>query len=209
MKLSIQLSSMSLILLMGLVLGILLLADIREHRGAVVTTPQAGTADRVVAKEFVLTDDNGNTRARIGMNETGSPCMQLFDRQGHQRAQLRLNEDDIPSLRLYDDQGALRSVMGFSLKDQQPKFLLFDESGRGTPLKLEDDEMQLDNYLDDDVVRKGQWLYPSLHYQLPPPAYEYDSPYSIHIDGHTEVLRVPQTWATPEPDHSDSSSDGN
>jgi len=113
-------------------LAALILQDVsvrHAHHG--VYGKGVATTDRVIAKEFVLVDDNGNTRARIGMNDKDAPTLQLLDRSGQTRAQLRLNQNDVPSLRLYDEQGRVRNVMGFTLNDMNPSFVTFDNNGTG------------------------------------------------------------------------------
>ena len=132
MKVTLHLSSTALITVVGLIVALLLVTDIFAHRAApqvMTQTPAAG--DRVIAKEFVLQDDSGRTRARIAMNEYDAPCLQMFDRNGQPRAQLRLNRDDVPSLRLYDEKGKLRSVNGFVLGMMEPGLILFDDFGSG------------------------------------------------------------------------------
>jgi len=127
MKLTVRLSNTGVLAIIGVIIAILLAADIFSRPHVVV----APATDRVTAKEFVLTDDSGQTRARIAMNEYGSPCFQLLDKQGQTRAQLRLNRNDVPSLRLYDVQGRARSITGFTLDDMQPSLVMFDENGNG------------------------------------------------------------------------------
>ena len=134
MKFTVRLSSVSVVAFVGLVLALLVLADLHAHRGS-YTPGVSSSAERIVTKEFVLVDDEGRTRARIGMNDSDSPSLQLFDHSGQQRAQIRLNKDDVPSLRLYDDNGRLRSVTGFCLNDQTPQFIQFDENGSGHALQ--------------------------------------------------------------------------
>ncbi len=133
MKFRIHLTNPAIFAMLWLALSALVLHDIMLRRAA---PPMAVSSDavseRVVTKEFVLVDDNGNTRARIGMNDqTNAPSVQLFDAQGQQRAQLRLNKNDVPSLRLYDNNGNVKSVMGFTLNDMQPSYVTFDNAGVG------------------------------------------------------------------------------
>lgn len=129
MKLTVRCSNTGVLAIIGLAIAILLATDIFT-RPRTVSAPVA-SSDKVVAKEFCLTDDNGRTRARIAMNEYGAPCLQLFDKQGQTRAQLRLNKSDVPSLRLYDAAGRARSITGFTLDDMQPSLVMFDENGNG------------------------------------------------------------------------------
>jgi len=138
MKLSVRLSNAGMMSIIGLVIAVLLLTDIGAHREHVVVMPgvqsSSGVTEKVVTKEFVLVDDNGNQRARIGMNDVDGPALQLFDKHGQQRAMLRLNKDDVPSLRLYNEDGKLRSVTGFNLNTMEPQFILFDDNGNGRPV---------------------------------------------------------------------------
>ena len=125
-----HLNNAAIFAVMWVALSGLVLHDISlRHPGSGVGT---SVSDRVVTKEFMLVDDNGVTRARIGMmDKTNAPSVQLFDAAGAQRAQLRLNKDDVPSLRLYNGEGNLKSVVGFTLNDMQPTFVTFDANGVG------------------------------------------------------------------------------
>lgn len=162
MKLSVRLSNAGMLSIIGMVIAVLLLTDISTHRERVVMMPgiqtSPGVTDKVVTKEFVLVDDNGNQRARIGMNDVSGPALQLFDKHGQQRAMLRLNKDDVPSMRLYDEDGKLRSVTGFNLNTMEPQFILFDNDGNGRPVN----NIGIDGiptlsglYRDEDIARNG------------------------------------------------------
>ncbi len=133
MKFRIHLTNPAIFAMLWLALSALVLHDIMLRRAAPpMTVSNDAVSERIVTKEFVLVDDNGNTRARIGMNDqTNAPSVQLFDAQGQQRAQLRLNKNDVPSLRLYDNMGNVKSVMGFTLNDMQPSYVTFDNAGVG------------------------------------------------------------------------------
>ena len=99
MKLSVRLSNAGMMSIIGLVIAVLLLTDVSARREHVVVMPGMQTSpvvtDKVVTKEFVLVDDNGNERARVGMNDVNGPALQLFDKNHQQRAMLRLNKDDL------------------------------------------------------------------------------------------------------------------
>lgn len=125
-----HLNNAAIFAVMWVALSALVLHDISlRHPGSGGGT---SVSERVVTKEFMLVDDNGVTRARIGMvDKTNAPSVQLFDAAGAQRAQLRLNKDDVPSLRLYSGEGKLKSVVGFTLNDMQPTFVTFDANGVG------------------------------------------------------------------------------
>jgi hypothetical protein len=165
MKLSVRLSNAGMMSIIGLVIAVLLLTDISAHRERTVVMSgmqsSSGVVDKVVTKEFVLVDDNGNQRARIGMNDVGSPAIQLFDQHGTQRAMLRLNKDDVPSLRLYDENGKVRSVTGFNLNTMDPQFILFDNDGNGRPVNnsnITDYASLAGLYRDEDVARNGMTM---------------------------------------------------
>jgi hypothetical protein len=165
MKLSVRLSNAGMMSIIGLVIAVLLLTDISAHRERMVVMPgmqsSSGVVDKVVTKEFVLVDDNGNQRARIGMNDVGSPAIQLFDQHGTQRAMLRLNKDDVPSLRLYDENGKVRSVTGFNLNTMDPQYILFDNDGNGRPVNnsnITDYSSLAGLYRDEDTARNGMTM---------------------------------------------------
>jgi hypothetical protein len=169
MKLSVRLSNAGMMSIIGLVIAVLLLTDINARRERVLVVPSmqtsSGVTDKIVTKEFVLVDDNGNQRARIGMNDVNGPALQLFDKRGNQRAMLRLNKDDVPSLRLYDDDGKLRSVTGFNLNTLEPQFIQFDNDGNGRPVNNSSlyDATLTGLYRDEDVARPAtmmDWTFP-------------------------------------------------
>ena len=133
MDLNVRIDTPTLAVFLGAAAGLLLLRDICAHRHAVPAPTCAATRlvvqDRVVTKEFVLTDDSGQTRARIGMNELDAPALSLHDKSGQNRALLRLNQDDIPSLRLFDENETLRSGVGFAQGTMEPHLWFFDQDG--------------------------------------------------------------------------------
>ena len=132
MKFRIHLTNPAIFAMLWVALSALVLHDIVLRRAAGACGAGEAVSDKVVTKEFVLVDENGKTRARIGMNaQTDAPSVQLFDSAGQQRAQLRLNKNEVPSLRLYDSGGSLKSVMGFTLNDMQPSYVTFDGAGVG------------------------------------------------------------------------------
>jgi hypothetical protein len=133
MRFRIHLTNPAIFAMLWIALSALVLHDIALRRAALSPNiTGVAVSEKVVTKEFVLVDDSGQTRARIGMNDkTNAPCVQLFDAGGQQRAQLRLNKDDVPSLRLYDNSGNLKSVMGFTLNDMNPSYVTFDSAGVG------------------------------------------------------------------------------
>jgi hypothetical protein len=126
MKFSFRLTNAGLFSIVGLIIAVLLLADLSVRRAA---PPMS--ADRIVTKEFVLLDSAGRPRARIAVDENDSPSMRLYDKQGTQRAQLRLNGNDVPSLRFYNAEGKIDSVLGYNLNTMEPALVFFDTFGKG------------------------------------------------------------------------------
>ncbi len=77
---------------LGTILGlsafaILLLVGLASNR----------SADVVTAREFVLVDDNGSQRARLGTYE-GMTALQLFDSQDNMRIALHVYGDGLPQI---------------------------------------------------------------------------------------------------------------
>lgn len=178
MKLTVRLSNMGVLAIIGLAVALLLAADILMRPHTVVAAPVA--TEKVVTKEFCLTDDSGRTRARIAMNEYGSPCLQLYDQQGQTRAQLRLNKDDVPSLRLYDANGQARSITGFTLDNMQPSVVMFDENGSGHLVASPaSPPVNNRNICDEDAMRQRNSFSSNNYYLLPRDNY---APEQIHID---------------------------
>jgi hypothetical protein len=189
MKLSVRLSNAGMMSIIGLVIAVLLLTDISARREHMVVMPgmqsSSGVVDKVVTKEFVLVDDNGNQRARIGMNDVNGPAVQLFDTHGTQRAMLRLNKDDVPSLRLYDGEGKLRSVTGFNLNTLDPQYILFDANGNGRPINnanITDYSSLAGLYRDEDVARNGM----TMSLVEPPSSESLNSTIVIRTDPNTD-----------------------
>jgi hypothetical protein len=190
MKLSVRLSNAGMMSIIGLVIAVLLLTDINSHREHVIVMPgmqtSSGVVDKVVTKEFVLVDDDGNQRARIGMNDVNGPAMQLFDKHGQQRAMIRLNKDDVPSMRLYDEDGKLRSVTGFDLRSLEPQFIVFDGNGNGRSVSTSSHYTysSLDRiYHDEDLVRNG----------LLTPYYGEPIPPQVHFEISSDNIRLNDT----------------
>lgn len=132
MNFSFRVDTTTLAILMSAIVALLVLHDIHAHQPlpATASAPtRISVQDRVVTKEFVLTDDSGQTRVRIGMNELDAPALSLYDRGGQERALVRLNKDDVPSLRLFDQSGTLRSGIGFTRGTLEPHLWFFDQDG--------------------------------------------------------------------------------
>ena len=133
MNFNFRMDTITLALLMSAIVALLLLHGI-DAQHTTFSAPASDVTrirvqDRVVTKEFVLMDDSGQTRARIGMNELNAPALSLHDGNGQERALLRLNQDDVPSLRLFDQNGTLRSGVGFTRGTREPHLWFFDRDG--------------------------------------------------------------------------------
>ena len=87
-----------------------------------------GTAKEIRAKSFVLEDENGKPRARLGITECG-PGLMLLDEKGELCAGLSMTETG-PLLALYDENGKGRVVL-FVTQDG-PHLALHDENGKVT-----------------------------------------------------------------------------
>lgn len=147
MKLSIRLSNAVLVSLIGLLAALLLFKSPRAHYCSPSATLTG--SERVVARELILVDSAGRTRARLGLDADDAPSLQLFDRNGTRRAMLRLNPDDVPSLRLYNTEGKLDSVLGYNLNTMEPALVFFDPSGHGRLVNLPDGMLLNDNIFQD------------------------------------------------------------
>lgn len=91
---------------------------------------QNGVAEVVSAKKFQVVDDEGNTRAMLGMLSDGSPMLGLFDAQGNPYAYLEA-WDRYPSLWLYDEEG---NISVWLSGEKGSPHLNFSSSGsRGIP----------------------------------------------------------------------------
>jgi len=175
MRLTVRFSNTGVLAIIGLAIAILLATDIFMRPRMAAPAPVA--TDKIVTKEFCLTDDSGRTRARIAMNEYGSPCLQMYDSQGQTRAQLRLNRNDVPSLRLYDASGRARSITGFTLDDMQPSVVLFDEGGNGR-LVANSESPSLNNKTIFDEDRTWKNGFPS------------SSPFGPYVSTRIEPIRI-------------------
>jgi hypothetical protein len=81
------------------------------------------TADSINAKELLLVDSDGYTRARLGMDETG-PSLSLYDQNFIQRVMLGIDEYG-PLMGLYDDLGIIRA--GMAVDSNGPLIALYSE----------------------------------------------------------------------------------
>ena len=82
--------------------------------------------EEVIARQFVLVDDKGKTRAVLGMSKTG-PSLALYDENGKFRATLNVTEDG-PALGLLDEKGKPRA--GLAVTKDGPQLSLFDENSK-------------------------------------------------------------------------------
>ena len=80
------------------------------------TGPRAVQGDVVTAREFRLTDDRGNVRATLAVDNDGEPGLKMYDRAGTMRLQLDTWENT-HSLILLDRQGNRRVYYGMENGD--------------------------------------------------------------------------------------------
>ena len=159
MRFSFRMDAVTFCALMGAMLALLVLLDIQSlhqakpHRAGMTS----GVQERVVTREFVLADENGSSRVRIGMNELNAPALSLYDKSGNERALLRLNQNNIPSLRLFDANGTMREGMGFAQGSLEPHLWFFDANGGTSELMPSAGGVRL-NYRDQTI---------RLNYSLP------------------------------------------
>lgn len=116
-------------LLAGLV-GVTLLAGlavvIQLGNGSGTTPkPDGDAVDEVRASRFTLVDENGKTRARLGVDEDGT------------------------GLRLYDENGKPRAVL--SVDEDGTLLAMSDENGKLGPMLVTSKEMTLLNMYDKDA----------------------------------------------------------
>ena len=131
MNFKVRIDIRTLCLLSAAVLTLYVLYDLRSL--AALSSSQNTTRtlvqDRVVTKELIVTDSDGNARVRFGSNEQHAPALSLYSRSGQERGLLRLNQNEIPSLRLFDENGALRSGMGSAKTTLEPHLWFYDQDG--------------------------------------------------------------------------------
>ena len=100
---------------------------VRVHQRPVMLNAPSG--DTVVAKEFRLVDNDGNTRIRMSIDGNNEPGIVLLDRNGLVRAQLDTWQNT-PSLILNGPSGAQRVYFGMDGKDSG---MLNIDNGDGRP----------------------------------------------------------------------------
>lgn len=72
-------------------------------------TAQDRVQDEVRARQFILDDGNGITRAALSM-QRNEPVLALYDENNHGNLQLLLH-NGVPAMNLYDAQGMRRAVL--------------------------------------------------------------------------------------------------
>jgi hypothetical protein len=99
---------------------------------ALYTAMSAGTfgqgAKSIHAREFVLTDSEGNARGLWTMTEDGAARLVLQDRNGIPRLKLAVLEGGAPGVALTDDLGRSRIVLGL-LPDETGNLVFVDQRG--------------------------------------------------------------------------------
>ena len=131
---------------MAVVLAVVLLVGSGQEKPKVL--------DEVSAKQFVVTDDMGKTRAvfncgfaspnlymydkngkvviQLGIPEISGvsyPCITLHGKDQTNRASLGLCRNGLPVLELRDNDNKTRAIFGFPSKSS-PEISLFDKSGK-------------------------------------------------------------------------------
>ncbi len=106
------------------VVGGLIVPAVLETTAFRARAQVAGTAKQIRANDFVLEDQNGETRAILGVGKYG-PSLTLYDENGKARAELGMFKNG-PSLNLYDEKCNPRGMLAM-IKDR-PGLLLFDEN---------------------------------------------------------------------------------
>lgn len=86
--------------------------------------------ERVVARQFVLVDGDGNERATLALGADSAPTLALCDAHGRIRAEIRLAAGGTPSVILYDA-GRRRRVEIALRADGAAGLGLYDETGEG------------------------------------------------------------------------------
>lgn len=105
----------------------------------VIVMGQTPSQRIVEANQFILRDNNGKVRARLSMNDQGSPEMTLLDEEGKPR--LKLESSVTPfgggSVRVFDRQGKLRvfitsPLLGESDRSDLPRIAGLPEGSGGS-----------------------------------------------------------------------------
>jgi hypothetical protein len=90
--------------------------------------PARGTPKEIRANEFIVVDENGKTRARLGASKDGTVLV-MYDENSTGRTWLGAgkNKDDKPGLFLCDDNGAVRAAL--AVPKEGPGLALSDKDG--------------------------------------------------------------------------------
>ena len=84
--------------------------------------------DAIKAHGFFAVDDQGNTRAVLGVDPSGTPVLGMYDTQGNARIGLGVNTDGTLGLVLTDAQKNKRAMLGMNA-DGAPKLGILDARG--------------------------------------------------------------------------------
>jgi hypothetical protein len=68
-------------------------------------------ARRVDAELFVLRDEHGNERAKLGVTDTDATSLTLYDTKGKERVSIFVLADGSSTVALYDDSGLPRTML--------------------------------------------------------------------------------------------------
>lgn len=93
-------------------------------------TVQSLSRASVVAKEVVLADEGGATRARLALDEGGAPFLELRGPKGTRRARLGFEGAGAVVLGLFDEEGEERVGLGVAA-DRSPRLQLYGDGKRG------------------------------------------------------------------------------
>lgn len=90
--------------------------------------PAGGAVKEVRANEFIVVDENGKTRARLGASKDGTVLV-MYDENGTGRTWLGAGKykDDKPGLFLCDDNGEVRAAL--AVPKEGPGLVMSDKDG--------------------------------------------------------------------------------
>lgn len=114
--------ALGLALLLGLALGAAVTQALQPEPA--VAQLHAGT---IVAREFVVVDEGGQSRAIFRAQPDGSAGLWIMDPEGRHRAGLALASQGYPSLGLWDQDGL--EALQVTLQDDSPMLVLKGASG--------------------------------------------------------------------------------
>jgi len=66
---------------------------------------------QVDSKLFVLRDESGRERAKLGVTDTNATSLSLYDALGKERISIFVLADGSSTVALYDDQGLVRTML--------------------------------------------------------------------------------------------------